>query len=145
MVLHPKDPEWLFQQNHQGVFRSTNCGKNWERIENGIPNSFGLPMFMLPKDSNTLYIVPQESDEFRIVSNGRPTVYRTVNGGDSWEPLRTGLPKDAYDGVLRQAMAADSCDSPGVYSVRRVDKSSIHATQVKSGTRFSARCRESAA
>ena len=115
MVLDPANPERLFQQNHRGVFRSTDGGKKWDRIENGIPNNFGFPMVMLPGDSNTLYIVPQESDEFRFASDGRLTVYRTADGGDSWTPLRSGLPENAYVGVLRQAMAADSLESPGVY------------------------------
>lgn len=115
MILDPIDSDRLFQQNHRGVFRSTNGGKVWERIENGIPNNFGFPMIMLPADSDTLYIVPQESDEFRFAADGRLTVYRTTDGGDSWAPLRAGLPDNAYVGVLRQAMAADSLKSPGVY------------------------------
>ncbi len=115
MILDPRNSERLFQQNHRGVFRSTNGGQRWERIENGIPNNFGFPMVMLPNDSNTLFIVPQESDEFRFAADGRLTVYRTTDGGDSWSPLRAGLPENAYVGVLRQAMAADSFESPGVY------------------------------
>ncbi|MFA6242815.1 MAG: hypothetical protein WC655_17885 [Candidatus Hydrogenedentales bacterium] len=115
MVIDPRNPDRLFQQNHRGLFRSLNGGDTWERIENGIPNNFGFPMVMLPNDSATLYIVPQESDEFRFAADGRLTVYRTTNGGNSWHPLRNGLPFNAYVGVLRQAMAADSCDEPGVY------------------------------
>lgn len=115
MLVDPKNPERLFQQNHQGVFRSLNGGKKWERIENGVPSQFGFPMVMLPNDSNTLFIFPQEKDEFRMAEGGKPAVYRTTNGGDSWEALRNGLPEDAFVSVLRQAMAVDGCDEPGVY------------------------------
>ena len=31
------------------------------------------------------------------------------------EPLRKGLPEDCYSGVLRHAMATDTCQSPGLY------------------------------
>jgi len=43
-------------------------------------------------------------------------VYRTRNGGASWEPLVRGLPqKRAYETVLRDAMTADSFDPAGIY------------------------------
>lgn len=65
MVLDPENSDRLYQQNHLGVFRSDNAGDLWERIENGVPSSFGFPMVMDPNDSRTLFIVPQESDEYR--------------------------------------------------------------------------------
>jgi len=115
MVLDPQNPDRLFQQNHQGVFRSLDGAKTWERIENGIPHNFGFPMVLLPNDPDTVLIVPQEKDEFRFAAEGRPAVYRTRDGGNSWEPLRDGLPENAYVGVLRQAMTVDSCETSGVY------------------------------
>jgi len=43
-------------------------------------------------------------------------VYRSRSGGNDWEPLTRGLPQqDCYVNVLRDAMAADSLDSCGVY------------------------------
>ncbi|MGA8618587.1 MAG: hypothetical protein WB660_08740, partial [Candidatus Sulfotelmatobacter sp.] len=46
----------------------------------------------------------------------RLRVYRTRNGGASWEPLSRGLPqKRAYETVLRDAMTADSFDPVGIY------------------------------
>jgi photosystem II stability/assembly factor-like uncharacterized protein len=43
-------------------------------------------------------------------------VWRTRDGGDSWEALRQGLPQQsAYFAVLRQAMATDRMDPAGVY------------------------------
>jgi photosystem II stability/assembly factor-like uncharacterized protein len=43
-------------------------------------------------------------------------VWRTRDGGSSWERLSKGLPQeDAYLGVLREAMAGDTYDIPGYY------------------------------
>ena len=43
-------------------------------------------------------------------------MYRTGNGGDSWEPVGRGLPDEhAYALVLRGAMAVDGLDPGGVY------------------------------
>ena len=42
--------------------------------------------------------------------------YRTRNAGKKWEPLAKGLPqKDAYETVLRDALAVDAEDPVGVY------------------------------
>ena len=115
LIGDPRNPDRLFQQNHRGVYRSLDGAKSWQRIEQGIPNIFGFPMAMSPRDSNTLFIVPQESEEFRFAPGGQPGVSRTTNGGDSWQVLRDGLPEQAFIGVLRQAMATDTCDETGVY------------------------------
>ncbi len=116
MVLAPDAPDTLFQQNHQGVFRSHDAGDHWERIEEGIPSTFGFPMVMHPRDSDTLFVVPLESDEYRYLLEGRLRVYRTRDGGDRWQELQAGLPTTPhYTGVLRGAMSTDSLDPCGVY------------------------------
>ena len=73
-------------------------------------------MVIHPKNPDWVYIVPVESDQFRCACDGRLRVYRTRNGGASWEPLMRGLPqKRAYETVLRDAMTADSFDPVGIY------------------------------
>lgn len=43
-------------------------------------------------------------------------VWRTRDRGNTWQPLRNGLPQgNAFLGVLRQAMAVDRLDPAGVY------------------------------
>lgn len=115
LAQHPENPNTIYQQNHQGVLRTTDGGDRWERIETGLTSKFGFPMAVDPRDGNTLYIIPQEADEYRIFKDGKPTVYRTRDGGDHWEPLRNGLPDNCFSGMLRHAMAIDDCPQPGVY------------------------------
>ena len=112
----PTRPERLFLQNHWGLYRSDNGAENWTDIANGVPSDFGFAMVMHPRNPDCVYIVPVESDEFRCACDGRLRVYRTRNGGASWEPLMRGLPqKRAYETVLRDAMTADSFDPAGIY------------------------------
>ena len=114
-VQDPTEPARLYQQNHIGVFRSTDGGDNWERIENGLPTHFGFPMAMHPRKPRTLFIVPQESDQFRMFPDGQPGVYRTDDGGDRWTRTHNGLGEPSFSGVLRNSMAVDGHDQPGVY------------------------------
>ena len=47
---------------------------------------------------------------------GHAALWRTRDAGSSWQRLDRGLPqRDAYVGVLREAMAVDSEDAPGLY------------------------------
>ena len=116
MVIHPARPERIFLQNHWGLYRSDNHAENWMDIANGVPSDFGFAVVMHPRNPDCVYIIPVESDEFRCACDGRLRVYRTRNGGTSWEPLVRGLPqKRAYETVLRDAMTADSFDPAGIY------------------------------
>lgn len=115
VVQDPADPARLYQQNHTGVYRSQDAGDSWERIENGLPARFGFPIAMHPRNPKTLYVIPQESDEFRMFKDGHLGVYRTADAGDSWKAAGRGLPDDNYAGVLRDGLAVDRLDPAGIY------------------------------
>ncbi len=115
LVQDPDDAGTIFRQDHAGMFRTRDGGDSWERIEKGLPSRFGFPVVMDPA-TRALFAFPQESDEYRIACGGRFRVYRSRNGGKSWEPVTRGLPQaHVYAGVLRSAMAVDSLDPCGVY------------------------------
>ena len=116
VVSHPSRPERLFLQNHWGLYRSDDWGDSWHDIANGVPSDFGFAMQMHLHHPDTVYIVPIQSDEFRVVAGAKLRVYRTRDAGESWEPLADGLPQqDAYENVLRDALAADTHDPAGIY------------------------------
>jgi photosystem II stability/assembly factor-like uncharacterized protein len=123
VAQHPSRPERLFLQNHWGLYRSDDWGDSWHDIANGVPSDFGFAMQMHPHDPDTVYIVPIQSDEFRVVPEAKLRVYRTRNAGDSWEPLTEGLPQErAYESVLRDGLAADTREPAGLYFGTRSGK-----------------------
>jgi photosystem II stability/assembly factor-like uncharacterized protein len=116
IVVSPDEPGVLYQQNHRGVFRSRDGADSWQRIEAGLPATFGFPIVLDPRRSRTLYVLPQESDEYRFFPDGQLAVYRSQDGGDSWHALTHGFPAGpAYTGVLRNAMAVDGREACGIY------------------------------
>jgi hypothetical protein len=116
IAMHPSRPERLFLQNHWGLYRTDDCAENWIDIANGVPSDFGFCVVTHPHDPECAYVIPVESDQFRCAVDGRLRVYRTRNSGASWEPLSRGLPqKQAYETVLRDALATDSYDPAGIY------------------------------
>jgi len=117
LVMAPGTSERLYQQNHCGMYRSDDGGQNWDSIEAGLPSSFGFPAAAHPRDPATLYLAPLNGDiAGRYMPDGKAAVWRTRDGGDSWQVLRDGLPQEnVFFGVLRQAMATDGLEPAGVY------------------------------
>jgi len=110
-------PDRLYQQNHCGMYRSDDGGRNWESIEAGLPSTFGFPAAVHPREPETLYLVPLNGDVLgRFMPDGRAAVWRTRDGGETWRDLRAGLPQEsAFLCVLRRALATDPLDPAGVY------------------------------
>jgi photosystem II stability/assembly factor-like uncharacterized protein len=116
IVSHPVNPDRMFLQNHWGLYRTDDGGDSWSDIANNVPSDFGFAMQIDRKDPDRVFIVPLESDEFRCTPDGKLRVYRTSNGGESWEPLSNGLPQEnAFETVLRDGMTGDKADPMGVY------------------------------
>lgn len=116
MAMHPSNPEVLFQQNHCGVYRSDNHGEDWIDIGEGkLPAKFGFPVAVHPTKPKTIYIVLEESDQYRMSVDGRFSVWRSRDAGESWERMTKGLPEKAHLVVLREAMATDTFEDAGIY------------------------------
>jgi hypothetical protein len=102
------NPDALWAQTDSGIYRTVDAGEQWESVgqvgqPNGLPSGFGFPVVSHPAEADTAYVVPLESGTYRCTP-GRCRVYRTTNGGTSWEPLSDGLPgTHAYLTVLRDA------------------------------------------
>jgi hypothetical protein len=106
----------IYQQNHQGVFRSRDGGRSWDDITAGLPSPFGFPIAVHPHDPETLWVLPLDEWGGRFPPGGAAAVWRSRDAGETWQALRDGLPqRGCFFTVLRQAMATDRAPRAGVY------------------------------
>jgi hypothetical protein len=100
-------PDHVWQQNHCGVFYSSDGAQNWKKVsrpDRGV--HFGFPVAADAENGKTAWLVPGKSDSQRTTIDGGLFVARTEDAGDSWQQLRKGLPQEnAYDVVYRHALA----------------------------------------
>jgi len=117
IAMHPGNPNVLYQQNHCGMYRSDNSGEDWIDIGDGkLPTRFGFPVVVHPHDPKTVYVVPEESDEFHMSVDGQFAVWKSQDAGETWKQRTDGLPGSARLVVLRDAMTTDTLDDAGIYA-----------------------------
>jgi photosystem II stability/assembly factor-like uncharacterized protein len=116
LVMSPTDHDRFYQQNHCGMHRSDDGGHSWKEITGDLPTDFGFAAAAHPHDRDTFYVIPLDPGHGRCMPEGRAAVWRTRDAGSSWERLESGLPqRDAHLGVLREGLAIDSLEQPGLY------------------------------
>ena len=102
------EPEVVWCQHHNGIFRSTDSGVTWTEITDVPPSGCGFAVAAHPHDPLTAWFVPAQKDEVRIPVDARMVVTRTRDGGESFDVLAKGLPQDhAYHLVYRHALDVD--------------------------------------
>jgi photosystem II stability/assembly factor-like uncharacterized protein len=92
-------------------------GRSWDDITAGLPSTFGFPIRVHPRDPDTIWTLPLNGDMGgRFPPDAAAAVWRSRDGGRTWQDLRAGLPQEGcFFTVLRQAMAGDARDPAGVY------------------------------
>ena len=102
------NPEVIWIQHHNGIFKSENCGTKWQEVTDVNPSTFGFPVAVHPKDPKTAWFAPAIADEERYPADGKFIITRTRDGGTTFEVLDKGLPQTpAYDLVFRHALVVD--------------------------------------
>lgn len=105
LVQCPAQPDRLWMQHHNGIFRSDNGGESWQELQDVKPSVFGFAVVVHPQQADTAWFVPAQKDEQRIPVGGRLVVTRTRDGGKNFEVLNKGLPAEhAYDLIYRHGL-----------------------------------------
>lgn len=106
VVIHPEDPDivWVAAQGavhgpnpERGIYKSTDGGQNWKKTlyvdENTGASSISLDM----TNPRVLYAATWQHRRYPwSVESGGPgsAIYKSVDGGESWDKIVEGLPED---------------------------------------------------
>ncbi len=113
IALSPARPDRIYQQNHCGIYRLDKPSDEWLRIGKAMPpeiGDIGFTIIAHPREPDTAWVFPMDGTEVwpRTSPGGRPAVYRTRDGGRSWERQDVGFPAEqGWFTVKRQAFCAD--------------------------------------
>ena len=115
LVIDPTQPLKLYAGAATGMFRSTDGGKTWSPINNGLTARFVLALVIDPLTPTTLYVAI--SDGF---GKGGEGVYKSTDSGNSWSLRRNGMTSAnvgslVIDPVTPTTLYAGTFDSPTIY------------------------------
>ena len=85
LVVDPSQPSTVYAGTSNGVFKSTNGGRTWSEMNNGLTNRNVVAMVINPSAPSTLYVA---------ISNffgGGTGVYKSTDGGSTWNPRNNGI------------------------------------------------------
>ena len=124
ILVDPQDPNtaWVAALGQvwvpnpdRGVFKTTDGGRNWKKVLFVNDTVGASEMAMEPGNPNVLYAGMWQVRRFpwKLMDGGKGSgIYRSLDGGDTWKKLTTGLPS----GILgRSAIAAAPTDPSHVY------------------------------
>lgn len=97
LLIDPKNPETIYGgSGSDGVFKSVDAGATWNAANSGLPDNFrrAFGLAMDPANPRTLYALMLSSPP---VESMRGRLFRSLDGGGSWEETGSGLPAESFD------------------------------------------------
>ncbi|MCB9238830.1 MAG: glycosyl hydrolase [Flammeovirgaceae bacterium] len=130
VVVHPKNKNIVYAaalghvygpQQERGVYRTKDGGKTWERVLFVDEGTGAADLAIDPQNPNILYAAMWtiHINTWGLRSGGPGGgIYRSTDGGDTWEPLNTkGLPGGKDHIVGKTAVAIAQSNPKRVYAL----------------------------
>ena len=129
-------PERMYPQNHHGVYRTDDGGRQWVSIADGLPSDFGFPIVVDPNDADTVYVFPLVADGERIPPEAKPRVWRSADARRVLDRARQRAARGRLLlRVMRDAMMPTTGARPASTSAPATARSSPATTRPTPGSR----------
>ena len=129
IVIHPKDPNVVYiaaqgalysKSSHRGIYKSTDGGISWTKVLY-VDDKTGCAELSLDMNNPTiLYAAMWEHGRlpWKVISGGPGSgLYKSTDGGDHWEKMQDGLPKE----MGKMSVAVCRSNSDKVYALIESD------------------------
>lgn len=115
IVINPKNTNVLYvaASGHEwttnpdrGVYKTTDGGKTWDKVLYVNEMTGAIDLVMDPSDPNTLYATTWQrirkkwNDPSTGESYTGSGIWKTTNGGKSWEQINSGIPEPKFRGRI---------------------------------------------
>ena len=129
IVIHPENPDVVYvaaqgqlygPNAERGIFKTTDGGQNWEQVLYVNDSTGCAELSMDPMDPDVLYAAMWEHKRlpWQVISGGPGSgLYKSTDGGQSWQELTEGLPEEKG----KMAIAVSPANSERVYALIESD------------------------
>jgi len=131
VVIDPSNPDVMYATSEQrrrhiftkigggpesAVYKSTDAGKNWRKIMEGLPkvDIGGMGIDVSPANPNMIYLIVE-------AQLGKSGFYRSVNKGESWDKMSDY----SASGQYYNEIVCDPLNAEKVYSTETVSKVTV--------------------
>ncbi len=131
--IHPEHPDTLFvaaigqpfaANKERGVYRSYDGGKNWKQVFYHSDTVGAVDLEFAPNNPDIIYTALWRAQRkpWTIISGGEQQsggIYKSIDGGDSWEKLDNGLPQGLIGKI---DLAVSEADPQRLYALVEAPK-----------------------
>ncbi|MCP3918842.1 MAG: hypothetical protein GY711_25115 [bacterium] len=123
IVVHPDDPDLVYvaasghewtDNPERGVYRSRDGGETWEKVLFVDERTGAIDLVMDPTKPEILYAATWQrrrelwNDPRAHEGHEGSGIWRSLDGGDTWEPVNEGLPAPHHRGRIGIDLAASN-------------------------------------
>jgi photosystem II stability/assembly factor-like uncharacterized protein len=137
IVVDPRDPNRVLvavlghpygPNEMRGVYRSTDGGRTWSRVLYKDANTGATDLVYDPGSADTVFAVlwaarqsPWEGGPYYLNLAADNGLYRSTDGGETWQPFGAGLPS-AADGLGRIGLGTSASEPGRMYAIVPAEK-----------------------